>query len=129
MTIEQNANKSGKIINISLFVLFTLFTLVQINDPDPLVWCAIYGSVAIVCLVANYKKVPKLLIWLLILALLGYSVIYFHYFIDWMNIDHKEEIFGEMVYEKPYLEGTREFLGLLMAIGALVYQLKRPLFK
>ncbi len=124
MKVVTKGNKSIK-INIILFVVFFLFAIVQLNDPDPVIWFSIYGIVALVCLVANYKKIPKILLWILIIGLLVYSVSYFHYFKDWFNIDHKEEIFGEMVYEKPYLEGTREFLGLLMAIGALVYQLKK----
>ncbi|PKQ46568.1 transmembrane 220 family protein [Confluentibacter flavum] len=129
MTADQNTNKSRKIINIILFILFVLFALVQLNDPDPLVWFTIYGMIAIICLLANYKKIPKILLWILILGLIIYSVSYFPYFNDWFNIDHKEELFGKMVYEKPYLEGTREFLGLLIAVLALIYQLKRPVFK
>ena len=39
--------------------------------------------------------------------------------------DILEEIFGEMVYEKPYLEGSREFLGLLLAALGILYQLKK----
>ena len=126
MKVATNRNKSIK-INIILFVIFFLFAIVQLNDPDPIIWFSIYGIVALVCLVANYKKISKILLWILVIGLLIYSASYFHYFKDWFYIDHKEEIFGEMVYVKPYLEGTREFLGLLMAIGALVYQLKRPL--
>ncbi|MGE5943248.1 MAG: transmembrane 220 family protein [Flavobacteriales bacterium] len=129
MTTDQNISKSRKIINVVLFILFGLFAVVQLNDPDPMVWFTIYAIVAIVCLVANYKKIPKILLWILILGLVIYSVSYFPYFKDWFNIDHKEELFGKMVYEKPYLEGTREFLGLLIAAIALVYQLKRPVWK
>lgn len=40
---------------------------------------------------------------------------------DWIQIEHKEELFGKMVYEKPYLEGTREFLGLFIAPAGLFY--------
>ena len=128
MKVDTKRNKSIK-INIILFVLFFLFAIVQLNDPDPLIWFSIYGIVAMICLISNYKMIPKVLLWILIIGLLIYSISYFPYFKDWFNIDHKEELFGEMVYEKPYLEGTREFLGLLMAIGALVYQLKRPVLK
>ncbi|WP_100615313.1 transmembrane 220 family protein [Confluentibacter citreus] len=129
MTTDQNINKSRKIINIILFILFVLFALAQLNDPDPMVWFTIYGIIASICLIANYKKISKMLLWVLIIALLVYSLTYLTYFIDWFKIDNKEELFGEMVYEKPYLEGTREFLGLLIAAGALIYQLKRPVFK
>ncbi|WP_100613021.1 transmembrane 220 family protein [Confluentibacter lentus] len=129
MTADQNINKSRKIINIVLFILFVLFAFVQLNDPDPMVWFTIYGIVAFICLIANYKKISKILLWIFIIALVIYSTRHFSYFIDWFKIDHKEELFGEMVYEKPYLEGTREFLGLLIAVIALAYQLKRPVFK
>lgn len=129
MATDQNINKSKKIINIILFILFVLFALVQLNDPDPIIWFTIYGIIAIVCLIANYKKIPEMLLWIGIIGLLVYSLSYFPYFKDWFQIDHKEEIFGKMVYEKPYLEGTREFLGLLIAVLVLVYQLKRPIFK
>ena len=29
-----------------------------------------------------------------------------------------------MVYDKPYLEGTREFVGLLLAAFGIMYQIK-----
>ena len=41
------------------------------------------------------------------------------------QIDNKSELFGEMVYEKPYLEGTREFLGLVLAAITFLFQLKK----
>ena len=44
---------------------------------------------------------------------------------DWIQIENKNEIFGEMVYEKTYLEGTREFLGLFICDLSLLYQLKK----
>jgi hypothetical protein len=49
---------------------------------------------------------------------------------NWIQIEHKEELFGKMVYEKPYLEGTREFLGLLIAVAGMFYlYLKTPKVK
>jgi hypothetical protein len=46
------------------------------------------------------------------------SIPYFPYLIDWLQSENKNELSGKMVYEKFYLEGTREFLGLI--ISALV---------
>jgi Transmembrane family 220, helix len=117
--------KSKVLINILLFIIFALFAVVQLNDPDPTHWVIIYTLVAIVPLTAIYVKIPKLIIWILFTGLLIYAGFYFNYFIDWLNIDRKEEIFGEMVYEKPYLEGTREFLGLILAALSLLFQLKK----
>ena len=117
--------KSIKLVNIILFLLFGLFAVFQLNDPDPVHWVLIYGCVAIVCLLSNYIEIPKTLIWVLFFGLLIYSGIHFMYFMDWLQTDNKSEIFGEMVYEKPYLEGSREFLGLLMASAALIFQLRK----
>jgi hypothetical protein len=78
-----------------------------------------------VCLASNYIKIPKAVILILIFGLLIYSGIHFMYFMDWLQTENKSEIFGEMVYEKPYLEGSREFLGLLLAALALMFQLRK----
>lgn len=125
---DMNLHKFRKTINIVLFVLFFLFALVQLNDPDSFIWFTIYALIGLICLIANYKKIPKIILWSLILGVVLYSITYFPYFIDWFNINNKQELFGKMVYEKPYLEGTREFLGLVIAAIVLIYQLKRPVF-
>ena len=124
MSDHRKALRRRQILNWFLFFIFALFAVVQLNDPDPILWVFIYGVVATVSLAANFVTVHKIFIWTLVLGLLIYAGFHFSYFIDWLQIDHKEELFGEMVYEKPYLEGTREFLGLLLAIVALLIQLK-----
>jgi hypothetical protein len=60
---------------------------------------------------------------------MSYSAFHFSLFIDYLNTENKEEIFGEMVYDKPYLEGTREFIGLLLAALGIMYQIKIRKFK
>ncbi|WP_345274987.1 transmembrane 220 family protein [Litoribaculum gwangyangense] len=113
-----------KFINILLFVLFALFAVFQLNDPDPLHWFLIYGCVALISFIAIFKKLPKPLILVVVLGILIYSEFYVQYFFEWLQIENKSEVFGEMIYEKPYLEGTREFLGLVLAAIALMFQLK-----
>lgn len=61
----------------------------------------------------------------IIILLVGYAAFHFSLFIDYLQTENKEEIFGEMVYEKPYLEGSREFMGLLIAALGVMYQLKK----
>ena len=102
-----------------------MFALVQLNDPDPIHWVILYGIVALVSLVSNFRKIPKSLIYLLTLILLVYAGFHFNYFTTYLQIEDKNELFGKMVYEKPYLEGTREFLGLIMAAAALLFQLTK----
>jgi len=117
------------VIKSIIFIIFTLFAIVQLNDPDPIHWFTIYGSVALISLIAIFRNIPKLLIYILSFALLVYAGYHFLYFIDYLQMEDKKELFGEMVYEKPYLEGTREFLGLVLAAVALLFQLKKPVKK
>ena len=121
-------SRSKKIINGILFVLFAVFAIAQINDPDPLIWVALYALVAVVSLLANFIVIPRKLIHGLFIGYLLYASFHFLYFIDFLQIENKNELFGEMVYEKPYLEGTREFLGLLLAAIALLLQFKKKKF-
>lgn len=113
------------IINSLLFIVFSMFAFVQLNDPDPIRWVTLYGIVALISLFSNFRKIPRSVIYLFTVILLVYAGFHFTYFIDYLQIEDKNELFGKMVYEKPYLEGTREFLGLIMAAGALLFQLTK----
>ncbi|MBJ6366654.1 transmembrane 220 family protein [Snuella sedimenti] len=118
-------NRSKKIINIGLFVLFGIFAFLQLNDPDAWVWFAVYGFVSAICLYSSFKVIPKNILIAIIIGLLAYSVFHFSLFVTYLQTEHKEEIFGKMVYEKPYLEGSREFLGLLIAALGVFYVLRQ----
>jgi len=120
-----NLSKSRKIINIVLFVLFVLFAAIQLNDPDPVKWFLIYIGVAVISLMSNYKRFSKILIWGIAFGLLIYAGLHIMFLIDWLQIDNKSDIFGEMVYDKPYLEGAREFIGLIMAFLAVLFQIRK----
>jgi hypothetical protein len=121
----MEVSRTKRNINIFLFVLFALFGLVQINDPDPVIWVTLYFVVAAICLISNYRKIPRALILIVGTLLLVYAGFHFSLFIDYLQNEDKSELFGEMVYEKPYLEGTREFLGLALAAAGILYQLKK----
>ena len=125
MTNALNITKSKRNLNIVLATMFSLFAIIQLNDPDPLLWFSLYLIVAFVSILSNYKNIHRLIIWGLIIGYSLYASMYFFYFMDWLQTEHKEEIFGKMVYEKPYLEGSREFIGLLMAVGALLFQVDK----
>ena len=117
-------SKQQKIKNLFLFVLFVIFAVLQLNDPDGLLWFSIYFIVSLICLYNTFKAIPKSILILSIIALMTYSAFHFSLFIDYLNTENKEEIFGEMVYNKPYLEGSREFIGLLLAAFGIMYQIK-----
>ncbi len=117
--------KTRKIVNIILCILFIAFAILQLNDPDGWLWFLIYFVVALISIIENFKKLPKTFLWVVFFGLVIYSAFYFSSLIDFLKTDNKEEVFGEMIYEKPYLEGTREFIGLILAALAILYHLKR----
>ena len=125
----ESVSKQNKIKNLILFILFVIFAVLQLNDPDGKLWFSIYFIVSLICLFNTFKPVPKSILILSIIALMSYSVFHFSLFIDYLNTENKEEILGEMVYDKPYLEGTREFIGLLLAALGIMYQIKIRKFK
>ena len=125
----ESVSKQNKIKNLILFVLFVIFAVLQLNDPDGKLWFSIYFIVSLICLYNTFKPVPKSILILSIIALMSYSVFHFSLFIDYLNTENKEEILGKMVYDKPYLEGTREFIGLLLAALGIMYQIKIRKFK
>ena len=66
-----------------------------------------------------------MIIQVVILAFVLFAFYHVGNFYDWLLSNDKSELFGDMIYDKPYIEGAREFMGLLIAIGALIYLLKR----
>jgi len=116
-----------KLINWILCVLFLLFALVQLNDPDPVIWFVTYFIVALFAALSNFIGIPKGYYYLAATGLVIFSFFHVNYFLEWIITANKGELLGEMVYEKPYIEGTREFLGLVLALMAILYLLKQKL--
>ncbi len=114
-----------KITNYILFLLFVCFAIAQLNDVDGIHWFFIYFIVALLCLANNFLSIPKVIFQLSLLGLVFYAIFHFSLFIDFLQTDNKDEIFGEMAYDKPYLEGSREFLGLLLAGLAVFFQFRK----
>ncbi|MEQ8471065.1 MAG: transmembrane 220 family protein [Marinoscillum sp.] len=113
----------SKMINYTIAILFVLFAAVQYNDPDPMLWILIYGVVALVAVLQVYFNRVNFrpLIVTLIVILLLYSFSYIPSFLDFMSSGNKSDLVGKMKAEDPWIEGTRELGGLLIAIAALFY--------
>ncbi len=113
------------LINVLLALIFILFAIVQLNDPDPFVWFTLYLLVALFSLISIFREVPRPLLYGFGLVLLFYAAMHLEFAIEWIMSENKGELFGEMQEEKQYLEGTREFLGLLIALAALAYLIQQ----
>lgn len=109
------------VVNIFLALVFILFAIVQLNDSDPAIWFSIYLLTAVLCAASIFRRIPLTLLYGFGLLILFYAAMHLEFAMEWMLSEDKSEIFGEMQEDKYYLEGTREFLGLLIVILALIY--------
>ena len=113
-----------KLINLVLCALFLTFAAVQLNDPDPWLWVALYGLVAMVCGLTAFGKYRKNLV-LLGLAVCGIELFNIGpEFIKWIDMG-MPNIAEEMKAEAPHIEFAREFFGLLLCVGVLLWQYVR----
>lgn len=109
-----------KIASIFFALLFLAFAVVQYNDPDPLLWILIYSYVALIAALYLFKVYPVRLLLVSIIGLLIFGCFYIPGIIEWLTVGRPGELTQEMKATKPYIEESREFLGLLIAVGVLV---------
>ncbi|MCY2685671.1 transmembrane 220 family protein [Salinimicrobium sp. TH3] len=115
-----------RIFNALFAIIFLFSAIVQYNDPDPLLWMVIYGYGALVCLLAILGKDNKILHYAGILIFLAYALYLFFVpkgVLSWLTEHAAENITGSMSDEKPWVEYTREFFGLLILSFALFINL------
>jgi hypothetical protein len=115
-----------KITSLVLALMFLLFAVLQINDPDPFLWIVIYGSMAAVCVMAAFKYYVKPLLWVQLAGFVVYTVILWPGVSQWLQQDNKGVLFDEgMKMQHLYIEESREFLGLVICMVVLLIQIIR----
>jgi transmembrane protein TMEM220 len=55
---ERFGGVAWKIADVLFLLMFAFSVVVQLNDPDPLPWMAIYGAAAVACLLSLMGKLP-----------------------------------------------------------------------
>lgn len=113
-----------KIINFILTLVFLLFAFVQVNDPDPFVWIIIYGNMAVLCVLAMFRM--RFFYWLIASVIL--YLIYASFLItgawEWLQSPDRSLLFDDLAkMQYPYIEETREFLGLLICASVAIFHL------
>lgn len=111
-----------KWLNIFFILLFLYSAIVQYNDPDPYLWMPIYLFGAALCFFAVQKKFNTFLYAAGITGYAVYACILFFSstgVLSWINDHSGESIVQTMEADKPWIEETREFLGLMLLIAAL----------
>ena len=112
-----------KIFNIFFCFVFILFAALQYNDPDPYLWMPIYLYTAIFCWLAFRNKfyTTAYLIGIFVYAVYAlYKVFDANGLIDWATKHDAENIAETMKAEKPWIEESREFFGLVILIVVLL---------
>jgi hypothetical protein len=111
-----------RIVNFVLAVMFLLFAFVQINDPDPILWILIYGIMAVTCVLAAFNFYFRKVLIALTVLYVAYSTIYIGGVMEWLGSEDKSALFDEIAkMQYPYIEETREFLGLIICVAVLVF--------
>jgi hypothetical protein len=112
-----------KAFNILFIVVFIAFAVLQYNDPDPYVWIPLYLYGAFICYRALLKKLDQILY---VIAFLVYGLYATYLFLDktgvlsWAMQHNAENLVQSMKADKPWIEETREFGGLLILILVLL---------
>lgn len=115
-----------RVVNFLLAAMFILFAFVQLNDPDPVIWILIYGSMAVFCILAMFEFYPQKVMIAVLIVFAVYSVTYFDGVMAWLQSENKTALFDEVAkMETWYIEEAREFLGLLICIIVLGFYLLR----
>lgn len=112
-----------KKFNIAFVFIFVLFAVVQVNDPDPYLWMPIYGYAALVCFLNTRRQYDfyghlAAIVFCSVFAVR--LIIIKDGVIDWFSIHHAENIVQSMQANKPWIEYTREFGGLLIIIIVMI---------
>ena len=111
-----------RILSLVFALLFFTFAALQWNDPDPLLWILIYGYVAVVALLDFLNKtINPLIILISVIAGFLYSFFYLPGLIDLLDRGAIDQLAEEMHASTTYIEESREFLGLLIALGVLLF--------
>lgn len=106
-----------KIVNLVFILLFLISAFLQLNDPDPFLWFGIYFSGVIICGLALASKDYRVVFWLALIIYVSFAVFLFtgpNGVLSWYTDHDAENIAQTMKAEKPWIEETREFFGLLI---------------
>ncbi|MEM1138025.1 MAG: transmembrane 220 family protein [Bacteroidota bacterium] len=110
-----------KVVNAILTVLFIVFALVQLNDPDPLVWVIVYGFVAGVSAFAFMGKYNKIVLGVGMAVTLIWAITLSPGVYDWFANHQADEIFESMAPNKIFIETARECFGLIIAFLVFLF--------
>jgi hypothetical protein len=115
----------AKLVHIFVSSMFMAMAFVQLNDPDPVFWVAVYMAVSFVPItrLIAYRSIS--MFYVAAGMCLAGILISAPGFIDYLGSQDYAAIGGGMSEDKPYVESAREFLGMLIgAVCLLLYMIR-----
>jgi hypothetical protein len=80
----------------------------------------------VICVLAAFRIYSRIAIILLMGGFIGFSIIYLPAMKEWMAQDDRSVLFDDLAkMEHLYIEESREFLGLMICVLVLIFQLVR----
>jgi len=108
-----------RIFTYILGIIFTLFSIVQFNDPDAIIWIIIYLIPAIISFLFTHRRISPLVLLILGSAyLIGAIFIFPPSISDWL---HTEEKAQSIEMTLPGIEEARESMGLFICFLAMFF--------
>lgn len=109
-----------KVVNLLLAIMFIAFAYLQLNDPDPIVWTLIYGSMAVICVLAAFRITPRIVMGVMLVIYVAYSFTFLDGLKEWFAQPDRSVLFDDVLkMQYPYIEESREFLGLMICVSVL----------
>ena len=109
--------EARKVIDIVFVAVLALSAALQINDPDPVYWVAVYAVGALVPLLHCFGRDAPFLAGLTIGMILTGMMYAGPGFVDYLESGDFRSITSSMDGSARYVEPAREFLGLLIALA------------
>jgi len=108
-------------------LILVSFAVLQLNDPDPMLWASFYFICALVPLLALFNKPNRTVFWFAAALSIVAMGIYLRGAYTYYLHSNEEALMQSMNPAKPYIEEAREFLGSLIALFLIVisYQLQK----
>lgn len=112
-----------KIFNWFFIVCFVIFAALQYNDPDPYKWVPIYLYAAFLCwqsIKGKYNPLLYVIGYVVYGAYAIYKIFDANGLIDWITKHNAQNIAETMKAEKPWVEESREFFGLVIILVVMI---------
>jgi len=114
-----------RILHYVFAAVFLVMAGLQFNDPDPIYWVAVYSSTALISIGKGLGRYSEFWAALTIGAIVAGMMFTIPGVLNFIEYGTFEELTGEMIASKPYVESTREFGGLFIALIVLASYIKR----